>query len=95
MLNFKTTALPFALVLSNANAAGVVVVADKPLLAFTAVPAKALISRALVFVDTQLLDPWVPSRYRVPVPKLATNNLGWAASCAANHRLPIERKAEA
>lgn len=51
----------------TARAAGDVVVVDRPLVAFTAVPAKAFSSEAA----THALDPSVPFKCKAPLPTFA------------------------
>ena len=53
----------------TARAAGVVVVVERPLEAFTAVPANAESS----VEEAHELEPWVPFKYKTPVPTFALN----------------------
>ena len=87
MLNLNTMALPLAPKVpagtlaappTIARAAGEVVTVDMLPVAFKAVPPKALISVLVVPVagSKKLLEPLLPSRYKDPVPKLATSNFG-------------------
>ena len=76
MLKEKTIILPFAEVFKTANAAGEVVITLKLLVALTVAPAKAFISLVLALEEIQLLEPFVPSRYKIPDPKFALNKVG-------------------
>ena len=71
MSTANTACLPLAELPTRARDAGDVVEVAKPGPAFTSVPLKPLRSAA-----SQALDPLVPLRWSVPVPRLATNNVG-------------------
>jgi hypothetical protein len=62
MLNAKTALFEFAVVFKTPRDANPVVTVERPLLAFNAVPEKALISLLVVLVEIQLLDPLLPFR---------------------------------
>ena len=56
---------------TTARADGEVVTDERPFVALTEVPPKALSSEA----DAQLLDPSDPFKYKVPIPTLALNSV--------------------
>ena len=61
MLKPKTTAKPFALLFARANAAGVLVVKEKPAPALIVVPLKPVTCRLLDALD-QVEEPFDPFR---------------------------------
>ena len=87
MDTLTTNLLPLLVaVLAQANATAHVVPADIPVAEFVVVPPNALSSFPLV-VPVNVLDPFVPSRYSVPVPRFAVKAVGVLG--AANATVPV------